>query len=50
MSESIGHIIKGSSGDLLAHSMRKSFVNRGETRLRLIAPMSRMLLSSMLCL
>ena len=36
MSESIGHIIKGSSGDLLAHSMRKSFVNRCETRLRLL--------------
>ena len=36
MSESIGHIIKGSLGDLLAHSTRKSFFNRGETRPRLL--------------
>lgn len=36
MSDSIGHIIKGSSDDLLAHSPSKSFVNRSETRLRLL--------------
>ena len=44
MSDSIGHIIKDSLGDQLTHSPSKSFVNRCETRLRLIAPMSRMLL------
>ena len=36
MSDSIGHIIKGSSDDLLAHSPSKSFVNRCETILRLL--------------
>ena len=36
MSDSIGYVIKGSSDDLLAHSPSKSFVNRCETRLRLL--------------
>ena len=36
MSDSIGHIIKDSLGDQLTHSPSKSFVNRCETRLRLL--------------
>ena len=36
MSDSIGHIIKDSLGDQLTHNPSKSFVNRCETRLRLL--------------
>ena len=36
MSEHIGCIVNGFSDDLLAHSPSKSFVNRCETRLRLL--------------
>ena len=44
VSEHIAGIVNGFSSDLLIHSPSKSFVNRCETRLRLIAPISTMLL------
>ena len=44
VSEHIACIVNGFSSDLLTHSPSKSFVNRCETRLRLIAPISTMLL------